>query len=95
MLNSRATSELESVFRISPSTTARFHPQSNRIIELFHRSLKTALRAHHAGSDWFLHLPLVRLGLCSVPKEDTKAVFGSPLTFPGEFLEGGEFQEGG
>ena len=60
--------------------------------EWFHRSLKTMLHAHLAGSDWFLHLPLVLLGLCSVPKEDTgfsvsQEVFGSPLTIPGEFLE--------
>ena len=77
---------------ISPSS---FHHQSNSIIEWFHRSLKTAICACLAGSDWLLHLPLVFLGLQSVPKEDTgfsvsKAVFGSPLTIPGEFLEGGE-----
>ena len=41
-------------------------------------------------------LLLVLFGLRSVPKEDTRfslseAVFGSPLTVPGEFLEGGEF----
>ena len=76
----------------------RFHPQSNGIFECFHRSLKTALCARLAGSNWFLHLRLfVLLGLRSVPKEDTgfsvsEAVFGSPLTVLGEFLEGGEFQ---
>ena len=80
---------------ISLSTTTSFHPQSNGIIEQFHRSLKTAFRARLAGLNWFPHLPLVLLGLQSVPKEDTgfsvsKAVFGSPLTVPGEFLEGGE-----
>ena len=69
---------------ISLSTTTSFHPQSNGMIERF-----------QAGSDWPLHLPLVLLGLRSVPKEDTgfsvsDAVFGSPLTVPGEFLEGGE-----
>ena len=56
------------VFRslgISPSTTTSFHPQSNGMIECFHRSLKTALRNCLAGSDWFLHLPLVLLGLRS------------------------------
>ena len=65
------------------------------MIEGFHRSLKTALHARLAGSDWFFHLPLVLLGLQSVPKEDTgfsisDAVFGSSLTVPREFLDGGE-----
>ena len=46
-------------------------------------------------SNWVSHLPLVLLGLCSVPKEDTgfsvsEAVYGSPLTIPGEFLEASE-----
>ena len=81
---------------ISPSTTNSFHPQSNGIIEHFHRSLKTVLHVRLAGLDWFLHLPLVLLGLWSVPKENTRfsvsvAVFGSPLAVPGEFLKGGEF----
>ena len=72
--------------------TSSFHPQSNGTMERFHRYLKTALRARLAGSEWFLHLPLVVLGLVSVPKEDpgfsiSEAVFGSPLTIPGEFLE--------
>ena len=67
------------------TTTTSLHPQSNDMIERFHRSLKTALRACLAGSDWYLHLLLVLLGLWSVPKEDTgfsvsKAAFSSPLT---------------
>ena len=61
------------------------------MIERFHCSLKSALRSRLAGSDWFLHLPLVLLGLRTVPKDDTglsvsKAVYGSSLTVPGEFL---------
>ena len=77
---------------ISISQTTSFHPQSNGMIECFHRSLKSSLRARVADSDWVSHLPLVILGLSSVPKEDTgfsfsEAVYGSPLTIPGEFLE--------
>ena len=65
------------------------------MIERFHRSLKSSLRARAADSDWVLHLPLVLLGLRSVPKEDTgfsvsDSVYGSPLTVPGEFLEAPE-----
>ena len=76
---------------ILASTTTFFHPQSNGMIMLFHHSLKSALRSHLSGSDWFLHLPLVLLGLRMVPKDDSrlsvsKAVYGSPLTIPGEFL---------
>ena len=44
---------------ISASTTTAFHPQSKGMIERFHCSLKSALRSRLAGSDWFLHLPLV------------------------------------
>ena len=73
---------------ITSSTTTSFLPQSNGILKCFHRSLKTALHVCLAGSDWFLHLPPILLGLCSIPKEDTRfsfseAVFGSPLTVLG------------
>ena len=80
------------VLGISTSQTTSFHPQSNGMIERFHRSLKSSLRARAADSDWVSHLPLVLLGLRSVPKEDTgfsvsEAVYESPLTIPGEFLD--------
>ena len=84
------------VLGISTSQTTSFHPQSNGIIERFHRSLKSSLQARAADSDWVSHLPLVLLGLRSVPKEDTgfsvsEAVYGSALTIPGEFLDASEF----
>ena len=61
------------------------------MIKWFHQSLKSALFSCLAGSDWFQHLPLVLLGLRTVPKNDTglsvsEAVYGFPLTIPGEFL---------
>ena len=61
------------------------------MIKGFQCSLKAALRSCLAGSDWFLHLPLVLLGLRTVPKDDSglsvfEAFYGSPLTVPGEFL---------
>jgi len=62
------------------------------MVERFHRSLKSSLRARLAGSDWFSHLPLVLLGLRATPKDDTgisvsEAVYGSPLTLPGELVD--------
>ena len=71
--------------------TTSFHPRSNGMIEWFHRFLKSALRSQLAALDWFLHLPLVLLGLRTILKDDTglsvsEAVYGSPLTILGEFL---------
>ena len=60
-----------SVLGISASTTTSFHPQSNGMVERFHRSLKSSLRARLAGSDWFSYLPLVLLGLRVTRKDDT------------------------
>ena len=75
-----------SVLEISPSTTTSFHPQR------FHRSLKSSLKVRLAGLYWFSHLPLVHLGLRATPKDDTglsvsEAVYGSPLTMPGELVD--------
>ena len=56
---------------ISASTRTAIHPVSNGIIECLRCSLKSTLRSPLAGSGWFLYLPLVLLGLRTVPKEDT------------------------
>ena len=85
-----------SILGISRIKTTSFHPQSNGMIERFHRSLKSSLRTRLAGSDWAAHLPLVMLGLRSSPKDDSglspaEAVYGSTLSLPGEFLEHSEF----
>ena len=77
------------------SPTTSFHPQSNGIVEKFHRQLKVSLRSRLAGSDWFHHLTLVLLDLRSVPREDSaisafEALFGSLLVVPGEFLDSPE-----
>ena len=80
---------------INHSPTTSFHPQSNGLVERFHRRLKVSLRARLAGSDWFHHLPLVLLGLRCAPREDSavsasEALFGTPLVLPGEFLDSPE-----
>ena len=62
------------------------------MIECFHGFLKSSLQVRLAGSDWVSHLPLVMLGPRASPKDDSgfspaEAVFGTPLSLPGEFLE--------
>ena len=78
--------------KISHPTTTSFHLQSNRMVERFHCSLKSSLRAFLAGQDWVQHLPLVLLGLHTTPKEDSgyapaEALYCTQLAVPGEFLE--------
>ena len=71
--------------------TTAYHPQSNGLVERFHRTLKAALKARLQGPRWTDELPWVLLGLRTVPKEDlgtsaAELVYGEPLTVPGEFL---------
>ncbi len=47
--------------------------------------VNVSLRKKSSGIDWFHHLPLVLLGLWSVPREDCatpESLFGSPLFLP-------------
>ena len=76
-------------------TTTSYHPQSNGLVERFHRQLKDSLRARLAVRDWPSHLPWVLLGLRSAPKEDhnvssAELLYGIPLALPGELLDSKE-----
>ena len=69
--------------------TTAYHPQSNGMVERFHRQLKEALRARGCGAAWMNHLPWVLLGLRAAPKEDSaisaaEAVYGEQLNLPGQ-----------
>ena len=91
-------SEVCSILGISRIKTTSFHPQSNEMIERFHCSLKSSLRARLASSDWVTHLLLVMLGLQSLPKDNSRfspaeAVYCSTLSLPGEFLKHSEFPQ--
>ncbi len=88
-------SALCSILSISHVKTTAYHPQSNGLVERFHRRLKEALQARAAGPDWLSHLPWVLLGIRSaVPLEGgpspAEAVMGCQPMLPCEFLTTGE-----
>ncbi|GFS27954.1 Pol polyprotein [Elysia marginata] len=72
--------------------TSANHPQSNGLLERFHRTLKAALKTRLKGPNWADKLPWVMLGLRTVPKEDLKVscselVYGEQLALPGQFVD--------
>ncbi len=83
------------ILAISHVKTTAYHPQSNGLVERFHRRLKEALQARLAGPDWLSHLPWVLLGIQSAVPLDgglspAEAVMGCQPILPGKFLTTGE-----
>jgi transposase InsO family protein len=73
------------------SKRASYHPQSNGMVERFHRQLKAALKSQPNPSAWMDSLPLVLLGIRMALKEDIQStagemVYGTTLCLPGEFF---------
>jgi transposase InsO family protein len=82
---------------VKHAMTSAYHPQSNGVLERFHRRMKEALKVQAAAADWPNHLPAVILGLRSAPREDSgisaaELVFGAPLQIPGQLLSAAEAQ---
>jgi Integrase zinc binding domain/Integrase core domain len=79
-----AWSQALSQLGIGHIRTTAYHPQSNGLVERFHRRLKDALKARLNGPDWPRHLLWVLLGLRAAPREDSglstaELVFGAQL----------------
>ena len=83
--------ELHNVLGCSNKHTTAYHPQSNGMVERFHRNLKAALKARLLGPGWMDELPIVLLGIRSTWKEDLDAApalltYGNNLRIPGDFF---------
>lgn len=77
-------------FGIQHVRTSLYHPQSNSMVEGFHRPLKTSVTAQRSPH-WTLRLPVVLLALHNTIKLDierspAEMFYGMLLRFPGEFF---------
>lgn len=68
-----------------------YHPQSNGKIERYHRTIKSAIKAHNSVK-WTESLPTILLGLRAAIREDancsiSQMVYGKNIKLPSEFFQ--------
>ena len=89
--------QLTKVMGIERIRTTAYHPQSNGMVERWHRSLKASLMARIQTESWVKELPTVLFGLRAAIRSDTgysaaELVYGSTIRLPGDFFEQGQTQ---
>ena len=76
--------ELSKIVGFHRLRTSPYHPQTNGMLERFHRTLKSALRTH--GKNWLVALPIVQLSLRCIPNDTGfcpfTAVTGATILLP-------------
>lgn len=91
--------QLLKLMGIKKLRTTPYHPQSNGIVERWHRLLKSALTARLENNHyWCNELPTVLLGLRAVGRSDNgtspaEYVYGQTLRLPGDFYNISEMQQ--
>ena len=92
LIGSKLWDNLCNQFGIIRNPTTSYHPQSNGMVERFHRQLKAAIMVHESPNPWTITLPAVLLGVCSAVKERlgrsaAEMIYGTTLRLPGEFTK--------
>ena len=87
---SRLFNQLLKTLGCKHQRTCAYHPQSNGLIERFHKTLKSALRSK-SPHDWIKKLPLVLLGLRTAFKSElgcssAEAMYDCTLRLPVDLL---------
>lgn len=82
--------ELCKLIGTNHTMTTAYHPQSNGIVERFHRTVKAAINCNDS-TNWVRQLPLILLGLRATIKEDlgvspAELVLGTSLRLPADLL---------
>ncbi len=88
---SRLWNALMTLLGSKRARTTAYHPQTNGMVEHFHRQLKAALKAQPQPGSGMDALPLVLLGIRTALKEDISStaaemMHGATLRLPGEFF---------
>ena len=68
-LESRSWDNLCYQFGITGNRTTGYQPQSNGMVERFHRQLKAVIMAHESPNPWTTTLPAVLIGIQSAVKK--------------------------